>query len=151
HPRLAANPELAVMVLADHGESLGEHGELTHGILAYDSTLHIPWIVKMPGAPHGTRVADTVSQIDLVPTVIESFHLEADASLPGRSLVRLLRDGGSAARGVVYEETYLPFYTYGWAKLRVLRRDRWKLINAPEPELFDIVRDPRELSNQFER
>src|SRR5262249_39237325 len=72
-----------------------------------------------------------------------------DASLPGRSLMPLIRgDAGSAAE-TVYEETYLPFYTYGWAKLRVLRQGRWKLIAAPEPELYDLGRDPRELSNQF--
>jgi arylsulfatase A-like enzyme/Flp pilus assembly protein TadD len=151
HSRLSTHPQLVVMTLADHGESLGEHGEQTHAILAYDSTLHIPWIAKLPGAKGGTRVAETVSQIDLVPTLIELCDLEADTSLPGRSLVPLLGDAPRALRRAVYGETYLPFYTYGWAKLRVLRRDRWKLIDAPEPELYDLRRDPRELSNQFER
>src|SRR5215468_53128 len=149
HPRLAAQPQLAVMVLADHGESLGEHGEQTHAILAYDSTLHIPWIVKLPEVRGGTRVADVVSQIDVVPTVLDVMHMDADASLPGRSVVPLLKGVRRTSPKGVYEETYLPFYTYGWAKLRVLRRDRWKLIDAPEPELYDLGRDPRELSNQF--
>ena len=151
HPRLAARSDLAVMALADHGESLGEHGEQTHGILAYDSTLHIPWIAKLPGASGGTRVGEMVSQIDLLPTVLDAFHLGADSALPGRSLLPLLGTipRSAAARGV-YEETYLPFYTYRWAKLRVWRHDRWKLIDAPEPELYDLRRDPRELSNLFE-
>src|SRR5205823_5281519 len=65
------------------------------------------------------------------------------------SLVPLLRGVRTTGPETVYGETYLPFYTYGWAKLRVLRRDRWKLIAAPEPELYDLRRDPRELSNQF--
>lgn len=143
--------DTVVAALADHGESLGEHGEQTHAILAYDSTLHIPLIVKLPGARGGTRVEEMVSQIDLVPTVLEIFHLDADTSLPGHSLVPLLRGSQRTAPRGVYEETYLPFYTYGWAKLRVLRRDRWKLIDAPEPELYDLQRDPRELSNLFER
>ena len=149
HPRLAARPELAVMALADHGESLGEHGEQTHGILAYDSTLHIPWIMKLPGVRGGTRVSEMVSQIDLVPTVLDLLHLDADALLRGRSLLPLLGGIRRAGGRSVYEETYLPFYTYGWAKLRVLRNDRWKLIDAPEPELYDLHRDPRELSNLF--
>ncbi len=150
-PRLATDRELAVMVIADHGESLGEHGEQSHAILAYDSTLHIPWIAKLPGVRGGTRVADPVSQVDLAPTVIEKLHLGADASLPGRSLVPLLTGAGRGVHRALYGETYLPFYTYGWAKLRVLRRDRWKLIDAPEAELYDLRRDPRELSNQFEQ
>lgn len=151
HPSLAAQPQLVVMVLADHGESLGEHGEQTHAILAYDSTLHIPWIARVPGVNGGTRIAEMVSQIDLVPTIIDILHLEPDASLPGRSLVPLLQGTGRSVPEVVYGETYLPFYTYGWAKLRVLRRGRWKYIDAPEPELYDLRRDPRELSNQLER
>jgi choline-sulfatase len=151
HPRLAAQPQLVVMALADHGESLGEHGEQTHAILAYDSTLHIPWIVKAPGAKAETRVAEVVSQIDLVPTVLELLHLKGDPSLPGRSLVPLVKGNVRSVSRSVYGETYLPFYTYGWAKLRVLRRDRWKFIDAPEPELYDLRRDPRELANQFER
>jgi arylsulfatase A-like enzyme/Flp pilus assembly protein TadD len=151
HPRLAADPQLVVMALADHGESLGEHGEQTHAILAYDSTLHIPWIVKVPGAPAGTRVAESVSQIDLVPTVLDILHLQPEPSLSGHSLVPLLSGAKRMPPRSLYEETYLPFYTYGWAKLRVLRQDRWKLIDAPEPELYDVRRDPRELSNLFER
>jgi arylsulfatase A-like enzyme/tetratricopeptide (TPR) repeat protein len=150
HPSLADQPQLVVMVLADHGESLGEHGEQTHAILAYDSTLHVPWIAKVPGVKGGTRIGEMVSQIDLVPTVIDILQLEADPSLPGRSLVPMLR-GMRTGPAVVYGETYLPFYTYGWAKLRVLRRGRWKYIDAPEPELYDLRRDPRELSNQIER
>src|SRR5262249_57671793 len=77
--------------------------------------------------------------------------VKGDPSLRGRSLAPFRKGNPGAVRGVVYGETYLPFYTYGWAKLRLLRRDRWKFIDAPEPELYDLQRDPRELSNLFEQ
>lgn len=145
HPALASREGLMVMVLADHGESLGEHGEQTHGILAYDSTLHIPFLMKLPGVPGGVRVQQMVSQVDVVPTILDALDLDPEASLPGRSVLPYVRGVRAATTG--YAESYLPFYTYGWAKLRVYRRDRWKLIDGRRPELFDLSRDPRELSN----
>ncbi|MEM8931578.1 MAG: tetratricopeptide repeat protein [Acidobacteriota bacterium] len=137
-----------VTVIGDHGESLGEHGERTHAILAYDSTLHIPWILHVPGGPAGLRIPEPVGQVDVLPTMLSLLDLQhEDEAVAGRDLVPViegLRSGGDRA---YYSETYLPFYTYGWAKLRVLRSGRWKWIEAPEPELYDLVRDPRELTD----
>ncbi|MGD2116111.1 MAG: tetratricopeptide repeat protein, partial [Acidobacteriota bacterium] len=138
-----------VTVLGDHGESLGEHGEQTHALLAYDSTLHVPWILHVPGGPRGLRIPQAVGQVDLVPTVLDLLDEDPPDRTAGVSLVPLLEGRASTERmdRTLYGETFLPFYTYGWSKLRVLRQGRMKWIDAPTPELYDTVRDPRELSN----
>lgn len=145
HPRLGG--DTAVVVLGDHGESLGEHGEQTHALLAYDATLHTPFIVDLPGGPAGTRIAETVSQVDLVPTVLDLLGSRIPDDLAGRSLMPLLEGREALPRRGIYAETWLPYYTYGWAKLRVWRHGRHKWIESPTPELYDTRRDPRELSN----
>ncbi|MEM1201888.1 MAG: tetratricopeptide repeat protein [Acidobacteriota bacterium] len=147
HPRLRQDDDLAVVVLGDHGESLGEHGEQTHAILAYDATLHVPFVMQVRGGPKGVRVAEPVSQVDLVPTLLDLVGETPPGDLPGRSLLAP-RNPRAAAPRPLYSETYLPYYTYGWSKLKVLRRGAWKFIDAPEPELYDLGRDPRELTNQ---
>jgi arylsulfatase A-like enzyme len=77
HPRAAAD-DVIVMAIGDHGESLGEHGEKTHGLLVYDSTLRVPWILRLPGGPSGVRIAAPISQVDLVPTIAELVNLDPD-------------------------------------------------------------------------
>ncbi|HEX2164122.1 MAG TPA: sulfatase-like hydrolase/transferase, partial [Thermoanaerobaculia bacterium] len=145
HPRLRAG-DLVTAVVGDHGESLGEHGEQTHALLAYDATLHVPLLLRWPGAPRGRRVAPAVSQVDLVPTLLDLAGVDPPAAAAGRSLLPLVAGAPAPPRGL-YSETYLPFYTYGWAKLRVWRQGLAKYVEAPTPELFDLSRDPRELTN----
>lgn len=151
HPRLMGDTENQpiVMVIGDHGESLGEHGEKTHAILAYDSTLHIPWITYVPGGPSGLRIAEPVGQVDLMPTVLSMLDVDTPSGVEfsGRDLTPILEGKARQAQHPYYSETYLPFYTYGWAKLKVLHKGRWKLIDAPAPELYDRSRDPRELTD----
>lgn len=158
HPKVG--DQTLVSVLGDHGESLGEHGEQTHALLAYDSTLHVPWILRGPGLPEGRRLASTVSQVDLLPTVLELVGIEPPPSDPtastggavsGRSLVPVLEGVPERAPRQLYAETWLPYYTYGWARLRVLRQGRYKWIDGPDPELYDTSRDPRELTEISER
>jgi len=146
HP-LLADPDTLVMVIGDHGESLGEHGEQTHALLAYDSTLHVPWIARIPGVQRGLRVAGNVGQADLVPTVLDLLGMAPDRHLPGLSLVPLLDGSARSLPHDLYSETYLPYYTYGWAKLRVLRRGSWKWIDGPRHQLYDLSRDPGELTD----
>lgn len=146
HPRLQAEDDLMVNIIGDHGESLGEHGEQTHAILAYDATLRIPWILWMRGGPGGVRFPLPVGQVDLVPTVLEMLGMEAPEGIDGISQLPWLEGRGEVSKPL-YAETYLPYYTYGWAKLRVIRQGSWKYIDAPTPELFDLSRDPYELSN----
>jgi len=147
HPRIRSERPI-VTILADHGESLGEHGEQTHAILTYDATMHVPWMIRLPSGPQAIRFNPPVDQTELVPTVLDLIGAEPDGSLPGRSLVPLIEGRGLTTRPL-YAETYLPYYTYGWAKVRVLRRNDLKLIDAPEPELYDLQRDPRELANRL--
>ncbi len=149
HPRLAVDRTLVVAV-GDHGEGLGEHGERTHGLLVYDSTLRVPLIVRIPGGPAGRRVAAPVSQVDVVPTVVELLGLEPDpdvGDLDGVSLVPLIRGVEPATDRPVFSESQVPFFAYGWAKLRAVRRGGLKLIDAPTPELYDLDHDPGELDN----
>jgi arylsulfatase A-like enzyme/Tfp pilus assembly protein PilF len=154
--RLLKAPELSsgsplVMVVADHGESLGEHGESTHSMLAYQATLHIPWLVHLPGASPGRRWDQPVSQVDLLPTALELLGVEHTPGKPrsGSSLAEIIRGASPETGGgrTLYAETLVPLYTYGWSPLRTLRRGRWKYIEAPEPELYDLAQDPSELEN----
>ncbi len=153
HPRVTGEDDAIVTVIGDHGESFGEHGEQTHALLAYDSTLRIPWILRVPGGASGARIGREVSQVDLMPTLLDLLEVDFDEeAVQGRSLVPVLADPrGERENPLLYSETYLPYYTYGWAKLRSARRGIWKYIDGPEPELFDLRRDPHELSNQIEQ
>ncbi|MEM8997422.1 MAG: sulfatase-like hydrolase/transferase, partial [Acidobacteriota bacterium] len=152
HPALA---DAALAVVGDHGESLGEHGEQTHAILAYQATLHVPFLLRIPGGPEGLRIAEPVSHVDLVPTALDLLGLPAapEGAVDGRSLVPLLEgaDLPGPEAELHYAETYLPFYTYGWAKLQVLRRGTFKLIDGPDPELYRLDRDADETQDLAER
>ncbi len=139
-----------IIVIADHGESLGEHGERTHALLAYDSTLHIPFIMHIPGGPSGMRIKESVGQVDVMPTVLSMLGFDEAANsseISGRDLSLLITGAQYEPNRPYYSETFLPYYTYGWEKLRVLRQGRWKLIEAPQSELYDLVKDPRELTD----
>jgi arylsulfatase A-like enzyme/Tfp pilus assembly protein PilF len=149
HPRV--RDDAIVTVIGDHGESLGEHGEQTHALLAYDSTLHVPWILRVPDGPRGLRLAPVVGQVDLAPTLLDLLGLDPLSETAGRSLVPLLEGRHLTLDRGLYGETWLPYYTYGWAKLRVWRQGRYKWIDAPTPELYDLRRDPRELTNRAEQ
>lgn len=151
HPRLGRF-ETMVMVVGDHGESLGEHGEASHAMLAYDATLRIPWLVRLPQGPRGLRLQAPVSQVDLLPTALDLLGLgKPGTAQTGVSLAARLRgteaEGAAAWERALYAETLVPFYTYGWAPLHALRRGHFKLIEAQTPELFDLEHDPGELAD----
>jgi arylsulfatase A-like enzyme/Flp pilus assembly protein TadD len=131
-----------IVVVGDHGEALGEHGELTHGLLLYEPTLHVPMIVAAPSlAP---RVITTpVSTVDLAPT-IASLAGVAFPAADGRDLA--LRNGREPQPAPMYAETQYPA-TFGWSELSSLRLASTKLIAAPAPELYDLQHDPRETVN----
>ena len=137
-----------LVLLADHGESLGDHGESTHTFFVYDSTQHVPFIVRTPWGDRGRSRAQ-VSTADLVPTVLDLVGLPPQADIDGRSLARLVLDPGAESHGVAYSETYFPRFHFGWQHLRALRDGQWKYIEAPRPELYDIRQDPGETKNLF--
>jgi arylsulfatase A-like enzyme/Flp pilus assembly protein TadD len=137
-----------VVVTSDHGEGLGEHGESAHGFFAYETTLRVPLIVRGPGVKPGARLSVTARSVDLVPTALEMLGVAVPARmrLSGRSLAPELR-GGRLPDEPAYAESLLPLLHYGWSDLRVLRDGRWKYIQAPRPELYDLARDPGETAN----
>lgn len=147
HPRLANGQPVIIAAVADHGESLGEHGEATHGLLAYDATLHIPWIMRLPDGPRGLRYGAPVSQVDLLPTLLDLQALENKGpGSDGLSLVPFWQGQSSPTRDL-YAESLDPLFLYGWEPLITLRRSPWKYIAAPTPELYQVEDDPSETTN----
>lgn len=141
-----------IVLTSDHGESLGQHGEETHGVLVYDSTLHTALMIKPPEAAQVTPtvIPDSVSHADIVPTVCDLIGLDGPELVQGRSLVPLLR-GERLPPQAAYFECALPFYGYRWEHLHGIRQGRWKYIHGPKPELYDIEVDPDEVFDIAER
>lgn len=138
-----------IVAVGDHGEGLGEHHEDTHGIFLYDSTTHVPLIVKLPGEESGgTAVAAQVRTVDIVPTLLDLAGAAALAKSDGESL-RVYFLGKSEVGRPAFGETDYPL-RFGWAPLRSVRNDGYKFIESPRPELYDLQQDAAELSNQYE-
>ncbi|MFI5177384.1 MAG: sulfatase-like hydrolase/transferase [Vicinamibacterales bacterium] len=137
-----------IVLLSDHGEGLGDHGEFEHGLFVYDETIHVPWIMKLPGERSaGRRVADPIQHIDLVPTLATIAGLARPEGLRGRDLgPALLATGHPAAQGI-YSEALYPRYHFGWSELLALTDERYKFIKAPHDELYDLQNDPHERTN----
>jgi choline-sulfatase len=132
-----------VLVTSDHGESLGEHGEATHGVFVYDSTLRVPWIMAGPRIPRGRAPSVVARGIDVAPTLLDYAGLRAPGAMQGRSL-RPAADGREMEDAPAYAESLFCQLNLGWAPLHAWRTARWKLIDAPRPELYDLATDPAE-------
>jgi choline-sulfatase len=130
-----------VVVVADHGESLGEHGELQHGFFVYDAAMHVPLIIAGPGVP-AKAVTEQVRIVDVMPTVLDLLAVNRPDAVQGESLMALAR--GETLDLLAYSETFYPRYHYGWSELTAVRDGRYKFIAAPRRELYDITADPGE-------
>ena len=137
-----------VVLTADHGESLGEHGESTHAFFIYDSAVAVPLIIRTPWGDAGRSRVQT-SGVDIMPTILELAGLEPEPEIDGRSLAPFVLDPSLREERVAYSESYFPRYHYGWQHLRAIRDGRHKLIDAPQPELYDIETDPGESQNLY--
>ena len=137
-----------VVLTADHGESLGDHGEPTHAYFIYDATTHVPLIVRTPWGIRGRRSLQ-VSSVDLMPTLLDLVGLAPQPGLDGHSLARSLFDPLAGEGRAAYSETYFPRYHYGWQHLRGLRTEQYQYIDAPTPELYDLAADPGETKNVY--
>jgi arylsulfatase A-like enzyme len=133
-----------VVAVGDHGESLGEHGEATHGLLLYEAVTHVPLIVRAPriGRP-GLRIRGLTRTVDIAPTALALVGINSPQSIDGVELTASLA-GGSAPELEARCATDYPFRRYGWSALRALRSGRFKAIDAPRPELYDLLTDPGE-------
>jgi len=146
--------DTVVIVMGDHGESLGEHGESGHGFFIYEGATRVPFIVRAPyDTMQGHRVAEVVRAVDVSPTVFDLLAVEAgqedrDASFQGASIVRLLT-GSTGPRLPAYAEAVYPRYHYGWSDLASLRVENMKYVAAPRPELYDLAADPGEVNNLY--
>lgn len=134
-----------VILTADHGESLGEHGESTHGYFAYNSTLWIPLIISAPGIKSGI-CSQTVCHIDIFPTACELLGVNKPRSLQGVSLLPALKGKSLPSRDIYFESLY-PHFSRGWAPLRGIITGNNKYFDSPIPELYDIGKDFAELNN----
>jgi len=156
-----------IAVMADHGEALGEHGEDTHGFFLYDETIHVPLLIKLPGAASagkdsattssaGTKIDDRVGLVDVLPTILQAVKIPIPQEVQGESLLSLLipkpapseSTGASAVPDAspdrtAYAETDYPRNTYGWSSLRALRTGKYLYIKAPRQELYDQSADPK--------
>jgi len=144
-----------IVVVGDHGEGLGEHSEESHGIFLYDSTTHVPLIVKppakLPSNGHPDQVVNTqVRTLDILPTVIDWLHIAPPERLDGESLKTLLDGSGEGKDRVAIGETDYPL-RFGWASLRSVRAEGFKFIEAPRPELYDLKADPKEGNNRYQQ
>jgi arylsulfatase A-like enzyme/Flp pilus assembly protein TadD len=186
--------QTAIVVLSDHGESLGEHGEDEHGFFIYNATLRVPLIVKLPGTAYGTRdtgygtrgsgfgkpatahqsiaqglgeepetqapvpriphpvprvISSPVGTIDVAPTIAQWCEIPSGETrgFQGRSLLRLLVEKAASDDAPVYGESYYPRDSFGWHELRCLVTSRFKYIDAPRPELYDLAADREERTN----
>jgi arylsulfatase A-like enzyme/cytochrome c-type biogenesis protein CcmH/NrfG len=146
-----------IVLCGDHGESLGEHGEKTHGFFVYNATMHVPLVIRLPEnrLPENAAarvVANPVSLVDLMPTVLDAVGVEIPSRVQGRSLLAELRNsrGDQTDRDrTLYGETFLPLIHFNWSELRASENTKYHFIDAPRPELYDLAKDPGEVHNLF--
>jgi len=139
-----------VVVVGDHGEGLGQHGEPDHGIYLYQPTMQVPLIVRAPGGRPRGSVDGLARHVDLLPTVLDFLGLPIPAGLRGESLLPQMQGRAPAGERFAYGETFYPRFHYGWSELRSLRNGRYKYILAPRPELYDLEQDPGETFDRID-
>jgi arylsulfatase A-like enzyme/tetratricopeptide (TPR) repeat protein len=144
---LGVREKTLVIVTADHGESLGEHGERTHSLLIYDATVRVPLVLSAPAAlARGEVLRRQVSLVDVAPTILDLLGIDPPVHFDGLSL----RSAPPSSPRACYIETLMPKTMHGWAPLLGVRRDDYKFILAPRAEVYDLRKDPGELHNLFD-
>jgi arylsulfatase A-like enzyme/Tfp pilus assembly protein PilF len=144
-----------VAVMSDHGESLGEHGESTHGVFLYDSTIRVPLIIKFPHASFAAqRVSARVSLVDVAPTLLNTLRAPIPPEMQGHSLLPIISSKiGSKAvadRPSMAESEY-SHRAFGWSSLAALRAGNLLFVRAPQPELYNQAADPSEERNVYDK
>ena len=139
-----------IVVIGDHGESLDEHGEASHGFFVYEATTRVPFVIRTPLAALTRRVADPVRAVDLLPTVLDLLNVGIPSPIAGTTLVPLMTGAVGELGLETYAESMYPLHHFGWSDVRTMRRGRFKVFDAPRPEFYDLDRDPREEHNLYE-
>jgi arylsulfatase A-like enzyme/Tfp pilus assembly protein PilF len=142
----ASDSNTLVVFTSDHGESLGEHGEATHGIFAYDASLRVPLVIHNPRQWSSSTVSEPVGHVDVLPTILDALGVPLPADLDGRSVLPLLT-GAQLPPRVEYFEAMSGSLNRGWAPLQGLVAGGFKFIDLPIPELYDLESDPSETHN----
>ena len=135
-----------IVVVADHGEALGEHGEWSHGLFLYDETIHVPLLIKLPAAGSARQTIDSrVGLVDIAPTILQEVGIAAPATMQGQSLLELMKSKSrsSAQDRSEYSETDYPYHAFGWSSLRAWRAGKYLYVDAPQRELYDQPRGSR--------
>jgi arylsulfatase A-like enzyme/Tfp pilus assembly protein PilF len=139
-----------IAVMSDHGESLGEHGENTHGVFLYDSTIRVPLLLKFPNAKFAKqKVLARANLADVAPTVLEAIKVPIPAAMQGQSLIPLIGAKDVPDR-VSFAENEYPHRGFGWSSLEALRAENFLFVKAPQPELYDQLEDPSEKLNLYQ-
>jgi arylsulfatase A-like enzyme/Tfp pilus assembly protein PilF len=137
-----------IFFLSDHGEGLGDHGEMQHGIFLYRESIQVPLLIKLPGgALAGTSVKTPVQISDVFPTIGEALAVPGFPERPGTTSLIGLASGGPAPERRIFAENYSPRIRLGWSELRSLISARSQYIEAPTPEFYDLVKDPAQKEN----
>lgn len=140
--------DATIVLLSDHGEGLGDHGEQEHGVFIYDESIRVPLIVRLPdGRGAGRRDASPVQHVDVTPTLLDLAGIARPPEWRGRSLRPLLESGAALDEQGIYSESMYPRYHFGWSELTSLTDARYRFIQAPRHELYDLADDPRERNN----
>lgn len=139
-----------ILVTSDHGESLGEHGESTHSYTLYDAALRVPLILAGPGVPRGRVVESLVRGVDVAPTLLALTGLPVPADVDGEPMTQHLTGSVTPPERVAYAETLATRIEQGWSPLFALRSERYLLVRAPRPEIYDVRADPAQLENLAE-
>ncbi|HEY4596087.1 MAG TPA: sulfatase-like hydrolase/transferase, partial [Thermoanaerobaculia bacterium] len=148
--KLGVLDDTLVIVTADHGESLGEHGEKTHAVFIYDATVRIPLLLRFPRAlPKGKVYAGPVRTVDLVPTILAALKLPGGNETQGSNLLPALAGEAPPPDQPQYSESLLSEVGFGMAPLYGVRHGGYKWVRAPRPEVYDLKRDPKELRNLY--
>ena len=142
-----------VVLVGDHGQGLGEHNEMTHGIFLYDATMRVPLLFRYPELAAGMVSSDNVKTIDIAPTILELLNIPLPPQWQGESLFQYFHQPQLSHRKnpAIFLETIFPEANFGWSPLQAIRTRKWKYIKAPRPELYDLQSDPAELANVLDQ
>lgn len=142
---LNLNDNTIIIVVGDHGESLGQHQEITHAMFVYNATQHVPLIVHIPGE-HKQRIKEVVRLMDIAPTVADLTNVTFPEAIQGVSLLPMMNAQEKKER-FAYSESLYPELHYGWSPVVAITTNQYKFINVPKPELYDRITDPQETKN----